>query len=497
MRESRLKLIEAFEHLSKAGQIRSDICAILSYPEDGPKEIGDSLRVFWDLFDPKNLGGNQLAPLAPPDENVLLEELAAMVDALQPTYKPDQDRPQSLPQYVGYLHIASARALLLKKVRGFNDDTRQVLAEISREMARSGFNPRLVPLLDPQLISLLAVTSWVLDQLSRMQEIDARFTDALIKTEEAADSLCLFFGEITCDRQDSDEAAWGGRGSPSLLAMLESSSREMWLDSERAAAVCEKALGNESGQTSNDWVSIADACSSLSQQTEAFDLPEELVLDNGELWSEFWLMGRGRALERLRPDKLAAYLKQNEDKQAAARLQKYFFSDEVWKGLTEKARESLIQADSAFFSGTAGSFNVTVSQLKIAVEEILYPLFWQPLTVDRGQPDLSEVAEIVKKVGQERRTPSLPDYCQVFEHRDLRACRALWGIDSQEWDSFLKDLPKTLKQLNKLRTAAEHHRGVLHDLSNVQGVVQALLGIRSEGVLPKLAKLAWKRGRSE
>ena len=198
------------------------------------------------------------------------------------------------------------------------------------------------------------------------------------------------------------------------------------------------------------------------------------------------------------PDELRSLYENREDMAAERRLQSYFFTDDLWQALSNRARQALITADRAFVDATSGRRTGFLNELRVATEEVLHHHFWKPfIEWAEGQGIIGEqrftgLRRVRERLAQRNRSPSLRDYITALEDvgaKDfLRDDLELKDSDEQ----FIRQRGvKHFKRLSPLRNDAEHER--TPDRKEVGALYAEALGIGQRGVLPELVRLLSKR----
>ena len=215
--------------------------------------------------------------------------------------------------------------------------------------------------------------------------------------------------------------------------------------------------------------------------------------------STFWTSEIGYAEAQLTPDQLRSLYEGREDEAAANRLRIYFFPDDLWNHLSERAQQALVSADKQMVTGTALSRSAGIfNELRIATEGVLHRYLWQPVSEwAKGQsPPPGGIEAVLARPGQERRAPGLSDMVQILLRTNgVKDYLRSIGVDKPGMD-FLTKEKRTVEHLDKLRRArnpAEHEYGYSPNPAEVRTLYAESLGIGRKGVLPEMLRLLTRR----
>lgn len=206
---------------------------------------------------------------------------------------------------------------------------------------------------------------------------------------------------------------------------------------------------------------------------------------------EYWHKVAGWAEERLTPDQLRELIEQREDKAAALRLRTYFFPDDLWKQLPERAQQALVSADRLTVTGTSLSRGEAVfNELRIATEEVLNRYLWQPVSewaMEQPSP-IRGTANILKQARDGE--PSLDDLVQLLWSDGVKDYLRSIGVDDEGVRFLTKEKRMTdhLQRLQRSRNKAEHELDSAGN-ANPRDLYAESLGIGRKGVLPEILRL--------
>ena len=319
-----------------------------------------------------------------------------------------------------------------------------------------------------------AVSSLVFIEIARLRALDCNYEEALWGFSSALTTL--FY---------SNELALDDRYVP-----------EIDVAPQEIVNVFE---GLRDSTTGTGWSDVATYCYCLGTVwAECFgDDPSDLVQDsNGELWEwrAYWASAQGWAKARLQPSEFLEQMKRSEDEQARQRLVTYFFEESLWAVLSDRATRSLVDAEKAWFSSKWGRVEGIANELRIATEEVLCSLVWDPLcrwTDTRATKTLQllEFQNIREEQSKRRKAPTLAVLKQVLRTEALRRFLIEESFPKEDQRFLREELPEHLRRLRIRRSAAEHDIGRSWHRGDVAPLFRIFLGVGCEGVLPRLARM--------
>ncbi len=248
-------------------------------------------------------------------------------------------------------------------------------------------------------------------------------------------------------------------------------------------------------QTSGSGVSWQEVSDHVHMICSAME--SEFVDPDSELrpyWMEAqgWLRG-----SKLEPGELRDELRREEDEKAEQRLRRYFFDNAQWSALPERAQRNLVEADRVWYSHRLGNPGAALENIKIAVEEVMHDLFWEPCCqwIDTGGPtgfeklDIDDFEKIRETLKEPQKNPSLLEFESMVESKGLT--RFLQTLDLSDYDrSFVRKLRKSLRSLRETRNQVTHDvGGPTLNRGQVAPLYKTFMGLGQEGILPRLARI--------
>ncbi len=233
------------------------------------------------------------------------------------------------------------------------------------------------------------------------------------------------------------------------------------------------------------------------------DQPElELRDGDGKYWEPtlFWQRANWWAESQLDASELRQWRMEREDQAAERRLETYFFDDESWRSLSERARSSLVNADRDWFSGANTRSEALLNELKIATEEILLHGLWDSLDrwvagPGRERKDIQVFLDLKAALAKAGLTPDLNHYEQLCRTAVAGAFLKRNGATGTERRWFAQQLPKRLRKLRNARRRAEHETASTWPRAQLKEFVAEFLGIGQPGIIPRLTKLLYMQSR--
>ena len=245
----------------------------------------------------------------------------------------------------------------------------------------------------------------------------------------------------------------------------------------------------ENSSTDTDWSDVYKHVQMVLKAMESELIDPEL--NHSPYWREArgWLEG-----SKLEPGELRDELRKEEDEKAEQRLKKYFFADDQWSALPERARKRLVEADRVWYSHRYGDPGITLESLKVAVEETLFDLLWKPcfqwidVSGNRGL-EVLDVLNISNELKKQNRNPSLLEFESMVESKGLATYLSTVDVSSENL-TFVQTLRRSLESLRKARTPVAHDNGgSVVTSEQVAPLYKKFLGLGEEGILPRLASI--------
>lgn len=314
---------------------------------------------------------------------IVVGRLNTLCEMKRVPYQPDEnDDPVAL--YISTL-LESSRLIRLLKTDGYSDKTREILSHALNTLARfskpgiSHQNPR-----------------WQKDYSTFIQTVGTflHITQFLIQKsdgeyENSMKSLANGVGYYIMAYLESFDRTKTGITEPSLVEFMNYITNYLqelpWIGAlePQIPVDCFEAL--RKGERILDPKNIAAICGLFATTYGnwwTLDEGESEVKDSdGNEWKviDFWHHASGWLEARLQPSDLRELLNEREDSASEKRLRIYFFGDELWAKLPERAKCSLISADRDWFGGSLARTEAVLNELKIATEELMHNGLWKPL----------------------------------------------------------------------------------------------------------------------
>ena len=551
---------------------RSDIATLLKY-RDGFESVSP-VYLFWELYRPSVLhddGSKSPAPeLSSQVKSLVLELLNDLYHRYRVPYEPDQDDsdireyleagekyeftdaglafPDNLKNLLIIIHVAAARAFVLKQDSGFSDEVLDCLNEVKRSWQRLSLNgyPGSASGYDADYYevfhSIDAISALTLVELARVNRNQGNYTQALHMMAEASErysrGAILVMGPVDWWPQNINTEE-----SPSIPVI---SPFDEFLTGMHAPVedVLETFNLLKSSGYDGDWTQVAHDCRRLAGAHflcfpknppvewddedengiedyrgfseeylwpeaprwpggvlagDYWEISQELMdqysttdeQSNAVTWSGFWLIAHGWALAQLSRNE---YRKMREDDEKHAtenRLKNYFFRSD-WSYLPERAQQRLINADLIWNSPQRVSRESILNDLLRASEEMCERFIVQPFMNDERTS--SDILGIEAKVAEDVRRSSLGvrEYISICELPSLPDSLAERNLADSEIRFIVEKLPTTLRQLTDARNDADHEIGTFVSPELVDSAYRLFLGIGQPGILPELARIGRK-----
>ena len=549
---------------------RSDIAALLNY-RDGFDPVSP-VYLFWELYRPSFLYNDGSRAPAPPlsirSKSVILELLHEMHDRHRSRYQPDQMDsdirdylevgnehefrdsgfafPDKLKDLLVLIHVAAARAFVLKEDSGFSEEVVACLYEVERAwqwLSFSGYpGSSSGSEVDSYEVfhSIDAISALALVELARIEREQGHYAEALpmmASAEERYKNACILvmgprdlwplgdelsqpnaqsrlheyltgmhlpvryvletFDMLKAQRPD---VAWsqvaadcGGLAGahflcfpsgPELTDVEESEGDEdRWEVSEEYLFPEEAEWPG--GFPAGDYWGISE------EQMEHYTLLDEQ--SNTVTWFGFWQIAQGWASAQLSP---GAYMKMRENdmkKEAENRLRSYFFRG-IWTSLPVRARDRLVQADKTWNSREYVSGETILSDLLTATEELCERFLY--LQVKNEESVQAEVRELEDRVARRGYSSlGVNEHISICNIRGLPTSLKMLGLTESEIKFITRELPSSMTRLKGGRNQAEHNVGSSVPREKVNQEFRRFLGIGERGMLRELARIGAKLER--
>lgn len=415
------------------------------------------------------------------------------------------------PLYI-FTHIESTRLIRLLNVEGYSGESRTTLqyalnAYTRCEMALGTDSSSLQP--KYLLASLKAVGSFLYTTQFSIQRLEAQYEEALrfwikgINLFQQAQVIAFVERSSMTDFSSVTVGSLNSLNESRLFSSLSYFKPQFprWVQTliPQVAADCFEALKSKNRiKDTKLFVNICGQIADICREKPwlDWDKTDYLKDSNDNLWetSVFWEHAKGWAEAQLNPSQLQELLQESEDKAAERRLRVYFFSDELWKLLPERAKSSLINADRDWFSGTRARNEAVLNELRVATEELLFHSLWRPLNhwisnKDDRRKQGRDFLHLEERLHNKKLVPSLVDYEKIFGMQITKTFLADQKISEEQRCWLLTELASNLSELRKARGYAEHESTKGWTREQLGYFVNKYLGIGQTGVLPRLARL--------
>jgi hypothetical protein len=437
---------------------------------------------------------------------IIIDRLDALCKIKQVPYLPDEvDDPVAL--YISTL-LESSRLIRLLKTEGYSDKTREILSHALNTLAR--FSKPEISYQNPgwqkeYSTFIQAVGTFLYITQFLIQKSDGEYENAM---KSLAGGIVYY---ITADFKSFDRTK-KGITEPSLVEFMNYMTnypQELpWIQAlePQIPVDCFEAL--RKGERILDPKNIAAICGLFATTYSNWwilDEDENEVKDaDGNEWKviDFWHHASGWLEARLQPSDLRELLNEREDSASEKRLRTYFFGDELWAKLPERAKCSLISADRDWFGGSLARTEAVLNELKIATEELMHNGLWKPLeqwleVQGSKHRDLQDFLNLKAQLAEKRRLPTILDLERICRMSVTGAFLAENGVPLKERQWFIKELPRSLHHLRKARNRAEHESLGNWARQEIAGFVAEFIGIGRPGVLPQLAKVLFQEKHLE
>lgn len=434
----------------------------------------------------------------------LLQKLDDVERSKRVPYEPDSEAPWE--RHLVSLHVSAARAWVLKSRDGYSEDVRDLLKESWRSAQRltgtwtaDSSDPASIVAAnaDPEYkVSVVAVAGLTLLELFKQSVIDGGHADAL----HFVGLSSLYLAEVVRYRQHGvslGRIPWGANAysllsSPTLPPTLQELSAQDVVD------VFERLRDASRGVA---WEQVARDCEILNYSwVDAGRAADESVLDrDGDEWewASYWNHACGWAKAQLHPSEVRGLLAEEHDRRAERRLRTYFFPGDLWEYLPERARRSLVDADSVLFAGAAGRIEAAFNHLRIALEEVLHDSLWVPLELwaEEEPTSAKDFRGLRERLARNNRHPSLPHFEEMCRTKAMMRFLHSRGTADSAIRFVTQEVAGAIMGLRRIRAEAEHRIGPTGQVDDIEEWMRKMLGLGTEGMLLRLIDLRRDRAR--
>jgi hypothetical protein len=429
---------------------------------------------------------------------IIINRFDTLCDTKRAVYVPDQDEnPESL--YVSTL-LEATRLIRLLKTEGYSEKTREVLTQAINTFTRltsiESRDPNPTLSKEFSLFTKTIGTFLYMNQFL-VQKADGEYENALISLA----SVIAHYIMLSTTRFDKTKIAVADPSIREFLDIVTNHPLQMpWIRSleEQLSVDCFEAL--KQGGRILDPKNIAPICGLIATVYSNWWIlapDEDIVKDSeGNEWKviEFWQHASGWVEAQLKPSDMREFLNEREDSASEKRLRMYFFGDELWAKIPERAKSSLISSDRDWFGGSVARTEAILNELKIATEEILVNGLWKPLekwlAAQKGnRHDIQELVSIMTEFTSKRRLPTLLNFERICRMPATGAFLADKKIELKNRQWFSIEMPRSLFRLRTARNDAEHEIGNQWDRESLRKYYEEFVGIGQLGTLPELCRI--------
>ena len=547
--------------------VRSDVSTLLKYRYGF--DSASPVYLFWELYRPSLLHNGRNKSSAPrlsgEVKDLILELLDEMYHRHHVSYGPDQedsdnreyfrvdkegefgdtglDFPSDLRNLLILIHVAAARAFVLKQDSGFSDEVVDCLNQVERSWQRISLNgyPGSSSGHESDYYevfhSIDAISALSLVELARMDRNQGVYAEALHKMAEAEEryknASVLVMGPddrwpLGGNATDLRPLArihefLTGMHTPAeyvlkTFNLLKDSRPDVnWThvsrDCERLAGASFLSFPSDPRGLEEDedehgaWWEVSDEYVWPEEPRWAGgvlagdyweisqDLMDRTLIRDGQsntvTWQSFWHGAKMWASAQLSPSEYRKMREDDEKHAAETRLKNYFFGID-WPYLPERAQHRLINADLIWNSPQRVSRESVLNDLLRVVEEMCEQFMFQPLMNE--ERTRSEILSIEARVSKDWRRASLGvrEYIWICNIQSLPSFLEELQLAEDEIQFVTRRLPTAMRQLTDARNPAEHEVGSSTPPKLVNIAYRLYLGIGQPGILPELARIGRK-----
>ena len=186
-----------------------------------------------------------------------------------------------------------------------------------------------------------------------------------------------------------------------------------------------------------------------------------MTLTSLNLGEEFWRAAQSWTSAQLSPSEYRKMRDADQRDEAERRLKSYFFGDEGWQALPDRAQQRLITADVNWNSRQRMSRESILNDLLRATEEMCYEFIWESLAESSvSSRALEYFLELDEEIANDprRSAPSARDYVRMCKERFFPAYLREKAL-ADDIKYMTKCLPLQISKLSDHRNDAEHETG--------------------------------------
>jgi len=446
--------------------------------------------------------------------NIILEKFDSLIEAKSVQYIPDSNEPP-IPLFVN-LHLEAARLIRVIKVQGYSDITRESVAKALSVINRCYIALRNHPeLLWPweYSISLEAVGSFLYTMHFFMLKTDGKYEDALISLLKGLDHIQeshsifvnnrrpifksgLHFYHINFSNDLRYNAPWIVDLNQQLFVDCFEAIRKghQINDTQKLVDICESFINYSdepwlsNSRPSNTgtlyWPELAKHEISNNVETEEYEY---------EHAADYWYESLGWVEAQISQSEFKKIISEREEEAAIQRLQRYFFKENIWRKIPERARRCLVTADRDWFSGSAIRTEAVFSNLSIATEEILFFGLWKKLEKWlASQPDTIQEERLFSlkdKLADRSKSSRLRILADICKEKVTERYLEYRGYSPYEITWLTESLPAKIHELYNKRNLAEHESEIRWAPAEIAHYYRRFMGIGQYGIIPSLCAL--------
>lgn len=407
-------------------------------------------------------------------------------------YRPDfQDDPERL---YAYTHIEASRLFRFLKTEAYSERTREVLENALNSYSRcsnivSSYSE--APWTEEYSASLEAVASFLYISQFYIKKVDGDYEDALSALAQgiAHGQLAYLLYTMVVN---------SNRGLFFLNEIGDFRYATPWMrELEPQVTVdCFEALRIRG--VINDPKALAGICDLLAHVSTYLWSGDDGTLEvkdiKGDFWNsnDYWQNASGWVEAQLQPSQFKELINEREDQAAEKRLKTYFFDEELWVRIPDRAKRCLISADRDWFSGTGIRIESILNNLSIATEEVLSLGIWKQLEqwVDSHNIKTQDkkFLNLQKKLTIKSGASRLRVLANMCKTNLTKEYLEFLGLPEKEIEWFTNKLPARIHELHDKRNIAEHEAGIEWSRNDIQYFYDLFLGIGEYGIFPRLCR---------
>jgi len=266
-------------------------------------------------------------------------------------------------------------------------------------------------------------------------------------------------------------------------------------DTNKLVDICEAFIDySEEPWLSNNRTDITNIISYLGNTKNEISNNVETEEYQWDHADEYWREVLGWVEAQITPSEFKKIIDEREEQAAEKRLHRYFFVEDLWDDLPDRAKRSLISADRDWFNGSSARIESILNEIRIAVEEILIQKFWNPLILwvdenENNQRRTQEFLEFKTELSNKAKMPSILDFERLLKMPITGTYLVEKGVSRDDRVWFIQDLQKSLYPLRRARNQAEHESENQLTYAEMNRFYNEFVGIGQPGVIRQLSQL--------